>query len=164
MHLQCRVVPSDDARAALAVLCAHDLAEDRLIKGPRGDCTNEQHQEAVLGHLHLVLTLLHRSIDAKYHLGVVVDSVSLVVICEGVSCIDGEGGCGGDSGGDRWRRLCSGSGDILLGGLLCWNRLHRGRHGGVVIVVGGSIVGSGVGDGIGIVVIDALFVANDFIV
>ena len=82
--------------------------------------------EAVLGLSHLVLTLLHRSIDVKYHfvsIVVVVDSVSMVVIREGVRCIDGEGGCGGGGSGGG-RRLRSGSGDILLGGLpLCWNRL-----------------------------------------
>ena len=121
LHLQRRVVP-------LTVLHAHDLAEDLLIEGPRGDCTNEQDREgeAVLGLSHLVLTLLHRSIDVKYHfvsIVVVVDSVSVVVIREGVRCIDGEGGCGGGGSGGG-RRLRSGSGDILLGGLpLCWNRL-----------------------------------------
>jgi hypothetical protein len=132
-------------------------------------------QEAVLiGHSHLVLTLLHRSIDTKYHVGVVVDCVSVVVICEGVHCIDGEGGGGGGGGGGGsggGRRLCSGSGDILLGVFLCWNRLHdRGRHGGVVIVIGGSVLGGGVGVGLGVsvnyfgVVIDALFVGGDFLV
>ena len=115
--------------AALTVLHAHDLAEDLLIEGPRGDCTNERDREgeAVLGLSHLVLTLLHRSIDVKYHfvsIVVVVDSVSMVVISEGVRCINGEGGCGGGGGGSGGgRRLCSGNGDILLGGLpLCWNR------------------------------------------
>ena len=63
-------------------------------------------------------------------------------------------GCGG--GG---RRLCSGSGDILLGGLR-WKRLHLGRHGGVVVVVGDSFIGGGV---VGVVV-DALFVGGNFLV
>jgi len=78
---------------------------------------------------------LHHSIDAKYHVDIVVNSVSVVVIREGVRCIDEEEGRGGGGGGGR--RLRSSSGDILLGGLLCWNRLHRGRHGGVVVVVRG---------------------------
>ncbi len=61
-------------------------------------------------------------------------------------------------------------GDILLGGLLSWNRLHRGRHSGVVVVVGGSVVDGGVGVGFGIgvvdvrVVVDALFVGSNFLV
>ncbi len=72
----------------------------------------------------------------------------------------------------RWQRRqrlggrhLSGSGALLLGGLL-WKRLHLGRHGGVVvvIVVEGSVVGGGVGDGIGVVVVDALFIAGDFLV
>ena len=40
-----------------------------------------------------------------------------------------------------------------------------GWHGGEVVVVGGSVVGGGgVGDGIGVVVVDALFVASKFLV
>jgi hypothetical protein len=40
-----------------------------------------------------------------------------------------------------------------------------GWHGGEVVVVGGSVVGGGgVGDGIGgVVVVDALFVASEFL-
>ena len=133
-------------------------------------------QEAILvGHSHLVLTLLHRSIDAKYHVGVVVDSSGIVLGREGVRCIDGEGGRGGCGGGGRGRRLRSGSGAILLGGLLVRRkRLHLGRHGGVVVVGGGGggdvvcgvVVGvgvGGVGGGVGIVV-DALFVGGNFLV
>ncbi len=115
--------------------------------------------------------------SAAPNVGVVVDSVSIVVIREGVHCsIDGEGGCGGGGGrgggggGGGGRRLRSGSGDILLGGLLCWNRLHRGWDSGVVVVVRGSVVGGGVGVGFGVgvvdvgVVVDALFVGGDFLV
>jgi hypothetical protein len=43
---------------------------------------------AVLSHSHLILTLLHRSVDAKYFVGVVVDSVSLVMGREGFFCLD----------------------------------------------------------------------------
>ncbi len=171
MHLQRRVVPSDNASAALRVLRAHDLAEDFLIKGTRADCTKEQDREAVLGHSHLVLTVLHHSIDAKYHGGVVADSIGVVDMQEGVVCIDGEGGRGGGSdggGSGGGRRHRSGSSALLLGGLLCWKRLHLGRHGGVVVVVGGSIDGGGggVGDGISIVnvVVDALFIAGGLLV
>jgi hypothetical protein len=153
LHLQRRVVPSDDARAALAVLRANYLPEDPLIEGMTGDSTNKQDREAVLGHFHLVLTLLHRSVDAKYYVGVVVGSVGVVLGSvgvvmgrEGVFCIDGEGACGGYGGGGR--RLRSGSGDILLGGL-CWKRLHLGRHGGVVVFVVDSFIGGGV---VGVVV------------
>jgi hypothetical protein len=42
-----------------------------------------------------------------------------------------------------------------------------GWHGGEVVVIGGSVVGDGgVGDGIGVVVVvvDALFVASEFLV
>ena len=61
------------------------------------------------------------------------------------------------------RRLCSGSGDILLDGL-CRKRLHLGRHGGIVVVVrdrfiGGGVVGVSVGVGV-----NALFVGGDFLV
>jgi hypothetical protein len=160
------VVPSDDARAALAVFPPHDFPDDLLVEGTRGDHTNQRDQEAVLGHSHLVHTLIHCSIDAKYPVGIVIDSVGVVVICEGVPCIDGEGGRGsGGSGGGR--RLRIGSGAILLGGLL-WKKLQLGRHGGVVVfVVGGSNAGGG---GIGVVsggVVDisvALFAVNLLVV
>jgi hypothetical protein len=111
---------------------------------------------------------LHRSFDAKYYVGVVVGSVSVVVGSvgvvmgrEGVFCIDGEGGRGGCGGGGR--RLPSGSGDILLGGL-CWKRLHLGRHGGVVVFVVDSFIGGGVVGVVVSVVVDALFVGGDFLV
>ena len=94
----------------------------------------------------------------KYYIGVVVDSVSVVMGHEGVRCVNGGGGGG--------RRLHSGSGDILLGGFRR-KRLHLGRYGGVVvIVVDGSVVGGGGGDvfgGVGIVV-NTLFVIGDFLV
>ncbi len=68
------------------------------------------------------------------------------------------------------RRLCRGSGHILLGGLRR-KRLHLGRHGGVVAVVvsgggggGGVVVGVGVVGVGGGVVVDALFVEGDFLV
>ena len=164
------VVPSNDTRAALVVLQANYLPEDPLIEGTTGDSTNERDREAVLGHSHLVLTLLHRSVDAKYYVGVVVGSVGVVIGSvgvvmgrEGVFCIDGEGGRGGCGGGGR--RLRSGSGNNLLVGL-CRKSLHLGRHGGVVVVVWDSFIGSGVvavigGVGVGV---DALFVGGDFLV
>jgi len=81
---------------------------------------------------------------------------------EGVSCIDGEAGCGGGGGSGWGGRVRSGSGALLLGGSLFWNRLYLGRHGYVfdVVVVGGGVVGGvdvfvGV---VGVVVVDALFV------
>ena len=88
---------------------------------------NEQDQEAVLGHSHLVLALLHCSVDAKNYVNVVVDSVGVVMGREGVFCIDRKGGCcGGGSGGCGWgERHRSGSGALLLGGLL-WKRLFVG--------------------------------------
>jgi hypothetical protein len=159
----------NNARAALVVLSAHNLVEDPLIEGHRGDCTNEQDREAVLGHTHLVLTLLHRSVDAKYYVGVVIGSFGVAMGREGVFCIDGEGGRGGggDGGG---RRLCRGSGHILLDGLRR-KRLHLGRHGGIVaVVIGGGGGGGGVVVGVGVVsigggvVVDALFVEGDFLV
>jgi hypothetical protein len=149
--------------------------KDPFVKGHRGDCTNEQDREAVLGHTHLVLTLLHRSVDSKYYVGVVVGSFGVVMGREGVFCIDGEGGRGGGGGDGRGRRLCRGSGHILLGGLRR-KRLHLGRHGGVVaVVVGGGSGGGGVVVGVGVVgvavvgvgggiVVDALFVEGDFLV
>jgi hypothetical protein len=170
LHRQRRVVPSSDARAALAVLRAHNLADDLLIEGYRGDCTNEQDQEAVLGHTHLVLTLLHHSVDVKYYIVVVIGSFGVVMGREGVFCIDGEGGRGGGGGGGdgEGRRLCRGSDHILLGGLR-QKRLPLGRHGGIVVIVvgGGSsdVFGSGnvVCSGVGVVV-DALFLEGDFLV
>jgi hypothetical protein len=117
---------------------------------------------------------LHRSVDAKYYVGVVVDTDGIVVIREGVFCIDGEGGCGGCGGGSGGgRRLRRGSGHILFGGLRRRKRLHLGRHGGVVVVVvvvgggggGGDVFGGGdvVCGGVGVVV-DALFVFGNFLV
>ena len=90
---------------------------------------------------------------------------------EGVSCIDGEGGHGGGSSGGGWGgRLCSGSGTLLLGGSLFWNRLYLGRHCGVVdVVVGGCIVGGGRGGVdvfvgvVGVIIVDALFVTGNFL-
>ncbi len=64
-----------------------DLVEDLLVEGPRADCKSKQDQEAVLRHSHLVLTLLHLSVDAKYYVGVVVDSVGVVGDREGVFCL-----------------------------------------------------------------------------
>ncbi len=64
MHLKRRVVPSDDACAALSVLHAHDLAEDLLVKSHV-----EQDREAVLGHSHLILVRLHRSVKTRNLLG-----------------------------------------------------------------------------------------------
>ena len=58
--------------------------EDLLVKGTRADCTSERDQEAVLGHLHLVLALLHRSDDVKYYVGVVVDYFGVVGDRKGV--------------------------------------------------------------------------------
>jgi len=104
-------------RFSVAVLHAHYLAEDLLAKGPRADCTSERHREAVLGHSHLILTLFHRSVDAKYYVGIVVDSVGVVMGREGAVCFNGEGLRGGGGGGEG-RRLRSGSGGILLGGLV----------------------------------------------
>ncbi len=135
----------------------------------------EQNREAVLGHTHLVITFLHRSVDAKYYVGVVVGSYGVVMCCEGVFCINGEGGRGGGGGGSGGgRRLRRGSGHILLGGLRR-KRLHLGRHGGVVVVggvgdggdvfSGGNVFGGGnvVYGGVG-VVIDALFVVGNFLI
>ena len=102
----------------------------------------------------------HCSVDVKYYVGVVVDSVSIVMGREGVRCVNGGGGGG--------RRLRSSSRDILLGGFRR-KRLHLGRYGGVVvIVVDGSVVGGGGGGGnvfggVGIVV-NALFVIGDFLI
>jgi hypothetical protein len=153
-------------------LRAHDLPEDLLIEGKRGDSTKERDREAVLGHTYLVLTFLHRSVDAKYYVGVVVGSYGVVMGREGVFCIDGEGGRGGGGGGGGsggGRRLRRGSGHILLGGLRR-KRLHLGRHGGVVVIGGvgdgGDVFGGGgnvVCGGVG-VVINALFVVGDFLV
>jgi hypothetical protein len=96
--------------------------------------------------------------------------------CEGVFCIDGEGGRGGGGGGGGWGgRLRSGSGTLLLGSSLFWKRLYLERHGGlvdvVVVVVGSSGGGGGGGRGIdvfvgivGVVVVDALFVTGNFLV
>ena len=100
----------------------------------------------------------HCSVDVKYYVGVVVDSVSVVMGREGVRCINGGGGGG--------RRLRSGSGDILLGSFHR-KRLHLGRYGGiVVIVVDGSVVGGNGGDVFGSVgiVVNALFVIGDFLI
>ena len=60
-------------------------------------------------------------------------------------------------------RVCSGSGTLLFGGCLFWNRLYLGWHGCVFDVVVGSIGGVGGGidvfDGVvGVVVVDALFI------
>jgi hypothetical protein len=135
-------------RAALVVFPPHDFPEDLLIEGTRGDSTNERDQEAVLGHSYLVLTHLHRSVDAKYCVGVVIGSDDVVAIREGVVCVDGEGGRGGCGGGSVGRRLHSSSGGILLGGLR-WRRLHLGQHGGVS--GGGGNVVCGVVIGVGVV-------------
>ena len=35
---------------------------------------HERDQEAVLGHLNQILTILHRTVDAKNYVGVVIDS------------------------------------------------------------------------------------------
>jgi len=160
LRLQRRVVSSNDASAALTVIIAHDFVLDFLIKRTRGDCTDKRDQEAILGHLNLILTLLHRTIDAKNYVGVVIDSFGVVMGREGVSCIDGEAGCGGGGGG--WGgRVCSGSGTLLLGGSLFWNRLYLGRHGCVFDVVGGGSVVGGVDvfvGVVGVIVVDALFV------
>ena len=64
--------------AALAVILTHDFPEDLLVTRTRADCTKKQDQEAVLGHSHLALTLLHCSIEAKYQVGVVVVGVALI--------------------------------------------------------------------------------------
>ena len=64
MHLQRRAVPSDNACAALSALHAHDLAEDLLVKSHV-----EQDREAVLGHSHLILVRLHRSVKTQNLLG-----------------------------------------------------------------------------------------------
>ena len=119
--------PGNDASAALTVLCAHDLAEDLLIEGPRAVCTKERERAAItiIGQSHPVLTFLHHSVDVKCHISVVVDSVGVVGDREGVFCLDGESA-------------------LPLGGLLCWG-LHLGRHDGEVVVVGGIIVSSGLG-------------------
>ena len=96
----------------------------------------------------------------KYHVGVVVDSVGVVMGCEGVG------------------RHRSSSGALLLGGFL-WKRLHLERHVSVVVVVvgssvvgivGGDVFGGDVGvvcGGVGVVCValfaDNLFVVIDFV-
>jgi hypothetical protein len=104
--------------------------------------------------------------NTKYYVGVVVSSYGVVGDCDGVFCIDGEGGRGGGGGGGGGRWLRRGSGHILLGGLR-WKRLHLGRHGGGGgggggggdVFGGGDVVCGGVG-----VVVDALFVVGEFLV
>ncbi len=107
---------------------------------------------------------------AKYHVGVVVDSVGVVGRYVGVFCIDGEG-CRSNGGGGGGRRYRS-SGALPLGGLL-WKWLHLGRHGGVVVIVEGSVVGGsgvdvvgGVGVGVAGIALFAvtLFIVGDFLV
>ncbi len=61
-------------------------------------------------------------------------------------------------GGSRGRRHHSSSGALALDGLLCLG-LHLGRHGGVVVVVRGSVVDGGVG-----VVCFSLFAINLLVV
>jgi len=89
---------------------------------------------------------------------------------EWVQCIDGEGGCvsgggvGGSGDGGGWGgRHCSGSGTLFLGGSLRWNRLHLWQHGGVVDVVG-SCGGNVFGGVVDVVVVNALFIAGNFLV
>jgi hypothetical protein len=98
-------------------------------------------------------------VDAKYYVRVVVDSIGIVGDSEGVFCLERLGG-----------RYPSGSGTLLLGRSLRWNRnrlcLCLRRHGGVVIVVvgGGVDVFGGVGVVCGGVVCAALLADNLFVV
>jgi hypothetical protein len=99
----------------------------------------------------------------KNHVSDVLLALAVVGHKELVRGVDGEV-LRRQSGGGRH---CSGRGAFLLGGLLCcWKRLDElGRHGGEVVVVGGSVVGGGGGgDGVGIIVVDPLFIAGEFLV
>jgi hypothetical protein len=89
-HFQCRVIPGDNASAAFAVIIFHDFFSDFFIKRPCVDCANEREQVAILGHLHLILTLLHCAIHSDHHAGAVVRTISIVGYCKGVGCLYGE--------------------------------------------------------------------------
>jgi hypothetical protein len=108
---------------------------------------------------------MEHTVDVKHHVSDVLLALGVVEHEELVRGVDGKVLRGLGGGG----RHCSGSGAILLGGLRR-KRLHLGRHGGVVVVVGGSVVGGGVGVGVGGVgggigvIIDALFVGGNFLV
>jgi hypothetical protein len=118
---------------------------------------------SVRGNVHTVVGIAEHTVDVKNHVSDVLLALAVVGHEELVRGVDGEV-LRRQSGGGRH---CSGRGAFLLGGLLCcWKRLDElGRHGGEVVVVGGSVVGGGGGgDGVGIIVVDPLFIAGEFLV
>ncbi len=60
---------------------------------------------AILGHLHLVLILLHCAVHVDCHIGIVMCTVGIIGNHEGISCHDGEVG---------YREQFSGGGGIII--------------------------------------------------
>ena len=99
---------------------------------------------------------MEHSVDVNGHVNVVVRALTVVGHKELAIGVDREV-CNDAGGGGR--HLSCYLGALPLDGSLPWNRLCRGRHGGVVVVVGGSVFvggsifvrGSVVGDGVVVV-------------
>jgi hypothetical protein len=76
-----RVVPGNDASAAIVVVVLHYFFKYDFIKRFCTDCADKQDQAAIFGHLHLVLTVFHCSVHMEHYVGVVVLA----------SCVEGDG-------------------------------------------------------------------------
>ena len=106
---------------------------------------------SVRGNAHAIVGIAEHTVDVKHHVSDVMLALGVVCHKELVRGVDGE---------VRGRGRFSGSGAVplsLLGaGGLPRRGLELGRHVGVVVVVGSSVVGGGVGYGVVVVVVVVL--------
>ena len=145
LHLLRDVIVGDGVVARGTVAIIQYGLQDLLREADGVDGALPRDGLSVRGNAHVVVGIAEHTVDVKHHVSNVMLALGVVGHEELVCGVDGEvlrrlGGGG---------RRCSGSGTLplsLLGnGGLPRRGLARGRHGGVVVVVGSSVGGGSVG-------------------
>ena len=161
LHLLCHIIIGDDAMAGGGVGIFQDELEDVLGEADRLDSTLPQDRLSIHDKTHVVVSVAEHSVDMNNHGSMVLQALAVVGDKELVDGVDGEV-CRRFGGEGRHLSYIS---TLPVGARLPWRGLQLGRHGGVVIVVGGSVTADSVGvsGGSGFVVRVALFIVGDFL-
>ena len=154
MHLLRDVIVGNSAVARFGVVTFQDGLQDPLGKTDGPDGALPRDRLSVCGNAHAVVDIsVKHTVDVKNHISKVLRALTVVgyeeLVCR--------------TGGEVHWRLGGGGGITATLSWLPWRGLELGQHGGVAVVLGGSIVGSGVSVINGGVVFVALVTVNLFV-
>jgi hypothetical protein len=154
MHFLGDIIVGSGAVARGRIAIFLDGLQDLLGKTDGLDAMLPRDGLSVRGNAHAIVNIsVEHTIDVKNHVSKVLRALTVVGYEKLVCRTDGE---------VHWQ-LGGGGGITATLSLLPWRGLELGQHGGIAVVVGGSIVGSGVGVINGGVVFVALFTVNLFV-